>query len=395
MGEADARAADTSSPDAPTDAPSESAASAESEPAASAPEGPEANTSDAGSPDSEEPAAEASAQASPAADVPKASSTSKLRAARGLLIAGVIALVASLPFLWASNLVASNEAWLAATAPLAADPTIQAEVADLAAQAVSENVQIGRVAEEHLPDNFKFLAVPLASFANEVIHEEALNLVQSPQFYQLWTKLSSAAHGALTVLDEGSGPKGMIDIDEGEISLDVGELADALRERLASKGYSFAAQDQGRLDGNRIVLTDSPALASAQAALELVEGLAFGLLIAGLALVAIGLWLAPDRRRGGMLAAGTYIAGAIVVLIALGIAQPAIASAVAPMGGTLAAAVAAAIAIVLAPLQSLLAWAAILAAIVYAILFLRGPSKPARAVRTACNNARKRFASHT
>lgn len=385
MGEADARAADTPALDEPTGV---SVASVEDEPTTSTSEGPKAEAAGAGTPAAEKPAAEES--------IPAAPSLSKLRVARGLLVAGALLLVVAIPFLWVNNLVASNDAWLAATAPLAADPTIQAEVADLAAQAVSENVQIGRVAEEHLPDNFKFLAVPLASFANEVIHEEALNLVQSPQFYRLWTKLSSAAHGALTVLDKGSGPKGMIDIDEGEVSLDVGELADALRERLASKGYSFAAQGQSRLDGEHIVLTDSPALASAQSALGLVKTLAFGLLVAGLALVAIGLWLAPDRRRGGMLAAGTCIAGAIVVLIALGIAQPTMASAVAPMGGTLAAAVAAAIAIVLAPLQGILAWAAILAAIVCALLFLRGPSKPARAVRTACNNARKRFGSdHT
>lgn len=337
----------------------------------------------------------------PDAETPTASATSaappfsKLRVAHGLLIVGALLLVIAIPFLWVNNLIASNDAWFAATAPLAADPTIQAEVADLAAQAISENVQVGRVAEEHLPDNFKFLAVPLASFANEVIHEEALNLVQSPQFYTLWTKLSSAAHGALTVLDEGSGPKGMVEINEGEVSLDVGELAGALREQLATKGYSFAAEGQGRLEGARVVLVDSPALASAQSVLGLVEAVAFGLLVGGVALVAVGLWLTPDRRRGGMLAAGTYITGVIVVLIALGIAQPAIASAVAPMGGTMAAAIAAALAIVLAPLQGILAWSIVVAAIVCAILFLRGPSKPAQAVRAAYANLVKRFASHT
>ncbi|BAK44616.1 hypothetical protein [Eggerthella sp. YY7918] len=364
MGEADVCAADTSAPDEPTDM---SITSVEDEPAASA--------------------AEASA--------PTSSSLSKLRVARGLLIVGALLLVVAIPFLWVNNLIASNDAWLAATAPLAADPTIQAEVADLAAQAVSENVQIGRVAEEHLPDNFKFLAVPLASFANEVIHEEALNLVQSPQFYTLWTKLSTAAHGALTMLDEGSGPKGMIDINEGEVSFDVGELAGALRERLASKGYSFAAEGQERLEDTRVVLLDSPALASAQSVLSLVEAVAFGLLIGGVALVVVGLWLTTDRRRGGMLAAGTYIAGIIVVLIALGIAQPAIASAVAPMGGTMAAAVAAALAIVLAPLQGILAWGIVLAAIVCTILFLRGPSKPACAIRAAYGNIVSQVSLHT
>lgn len=384
MGEADARAADTSASDKSTDM---SAASVEDEPTTSTSEGPKAEAAGAGTPAAEKPAAEES--------LPAATSLSKLRIARGLLIVGALLLVVAIPFLWVNNLIASNDAWLAATAPLAADPTIQAEVADLAAQAISENVQIGRVAEEHLPDNFKFLAVPLASFANEVIHEEALNLVQSPQFYTLWTKLSSAAHGALTVLDEGSGPKGMVDINEGEVSLDVGELAGALRERLANKGYSFAAEGQGQLEGTRVVLVDSPVLASAQSALGLVEALAFGLLAGGVALVAVGLWLTPDRHRGGMLAAGTYIAGVIIVLIALGITQPAIASSVAPMGGTMAAAVAAALAIVLAPLQGILTWAAVLAAIVCAILFLRGPSKPAQAARAAHANLVKRFASDT
>lgn len=410
MGEADARAADTSTSDKSTDT---SVASVENEPTTSTSEGPKAEAAGTGTPAAPGvPAADSSqtakvdastmdaletddAEVPTAPTAPAAPSLSKLRVARGLLVVGALLLVAAIPFLWVNNPIASNDAWLAATAPLAADPTIQAEVADLAAQAVSENVQIGRVAEEHLPDNFKFLAVPLASFANEVIHEEALNLVQSPQFYTLWTKLSSAAHGALTVLDEGSGPKDMIDIHEGEVSLDVGELASALRERLASKGYSFAAEGQGRLEGARVVLVDSPALASAQSVLGLVEALAFGLLVGGVALVAVGLWLTPDRRRGGMLTAGTYIAGVIIMLVTLGIAQPAIASAVAPMGGTMAAAVAAALAILLAPLQGILAWDIALAAIICATLFLRGPSKPAQAVRTTYANLIKRFASDT
>lgn len=344
--------------------------------------------------DEVETSAEPSTEESSATDAPRVSAASKLRAARCLLIAGALVLVVSLPLLWVHNLVTSNNAWLAATAPLAADPAIQAELADIATQAVSENVQIGRVAEEHLPDNFKFLAVPLASFANEVIHEEALNLVQSPQFYTLWTKLCSAAHGAFTVLEKGSGPKGMIDINGGEVSLDVSELADVLRERLASKGYSFAAGGQARLDDTRVVLVDSPALASAQSALGMVKELAYGLFIAGIALLAAGLWLAPDRRRGGILAAGSFIAGIIIVFIALGLAQPAIASSIAPMGGTMAAATTAALAIILAPLQGILTWSLVLAALICVILFLRGPSKPARAARATYTNLVKRFASH-
>lgn len=71
----------------------------------------------------------------------------KNRAAAALTCMGALVLALSVPMLWASSLISNTDAWVAAVGPLAANPAIQEEVASVAATALCENLEIGRVVE--------------------------------------------------------------------------------------------------------------------------------------------------------------------------------------------------------------------------------------------------------
>lgn len=308
------------------------------------------------------------------------SGKARKRVSAGLIVAGAILLALSVPALWLNSIVASTDAWVDAMAPLAADPAVQSQIASIASDAVLDNLEIGRVAEEQLPDDLDFLAVPIASFMESLVREEALNLVQSPAFYKLWETMNTAAHQGFTALVNG-GERGMLNSADGVISLDVDAVVEAVGERLASKGFSFADGIAFDRDA-RVVLVESSALESLQTLLVVLPTVAFALLVSGLALLTYGMVVSLERRRAAQRAAAALAASLLAVWAAFHIAEAPLEHAIAPLGGGLGTAFGAAFGIVLSPLFGLLGGLAVLTALAWLVLFLTGPAWPARFVRT-------------
>lgn len=317
----------------------------------------------------------------------------KNRAAAALTCVGALVLALSVPMLWSSSLVSNTDAWVAAVGPLAANPAVQEEVASVAATSLCENLEIGRVIEDQLPGNLSFLAIPAASYIESFIHSEALALVQSPQFYQTWTSLNKAAHAVLNEFVAGEKSTGILETSDGKIAIDLSSVGEALRDRLAAKGYAFAENIPAISNDEQIVIADSAALANAQHVIGTLNQTS-PLLVVIVILCFVGaLFIAVDRRRAGLWIAAAAATALCLVRLALALAQPSVVGAISPMGGGFGAAVSAAYGIVLSPLFAWLGWLTALAAVAWIALFLAGPSSIACKVRGIASRIREKVAN--
>ncbi len=319
----------------------------------------------------------------------------KNRAAAALTYMGALVLALSVPMLWASSLISNTDAWVAAVSPLAANPAIQEEVASVAATALCENLEIGRVVENQLPENLSFLAIPTASYIESFIHSEALDLVQSPQFYQTWTSLNKAAHAVLNEFAAGEKLTGILETSNGKIAIDLSSVGELLRDRITAKGHAFAENIPDISNDEQIVIADDAALANVQQVIGTLNQTSPFLLVIVILCFAGALFIAVDRRRAGLWVAAAAAIALCLVRLALALAQPNVVGAISPMGGEFGAAVSAAYGIVLSPLFAWLGWLTALAGVAWIALFLAGPSSIACRARGTTSRIREKVANQT
>lgn len=233
---------------------------------------------------------------------------------------------------WFRTSVLDADRFVATAAELRNDPDVQTAVVQASTQAIMTGLDIegrtrgglGDLAElaglpprtsELLPS----LAGPIALAVEEFVANQVTRVVESDQFAQLWERSLRAAHGQLIAVlraDESS----LTALEDGWLSLRIGTVVDAARDRLIANGFSIArfipdSQATLRLaqlspqtvDAARTAywwLQNGPLVASSIAVLALLGALLVAhhrpraLRWAGLAILATGLLTAIGVRVG-------------------------------------------------------------------------------------------------
>jgi hypothetical protein len=140
-----------------------------------------------------------------------------------------------------------------------------------------------------------------------------LNVVQSDQFGTLWEEANRRAHSSVVALLEGD-TRGPLGVEDGEIALDLGPIAEKVNAALEKQGIdAFANSD--RIQDNQLVLIDSIWLERMQAWTDLLQRIVYTLPILMVLCFALAIWLSPNRRRTILRSAlGVAFALAIVTL---------------------------------------------------------------------------------
>ena len=212
------------------------------------------------------------------------------------------------------------------------EPNGPVSVADTAAGLTLNALDVrGRAAS--LPAPLRGLAGSVEATTATFVNDQALRLVQSPQFPELWVSLNQAVHPALVQLLRGQTPPGdAVAMSNGEVQLNMLVLVPALVERLEQvapdllagqlpaglSGGSPPSQLQrslasavGRLlppDFGYVTLMQSSSLAAAQRAVQVLDNLAWVLVVAALVSIALTLVLSVDRWRTALwLAVGVVL----------------------------------------------------------------------------------------
>lgn len=165
----------------------------------------------------------------------------------GLLLAPVAALGT-----WARLQLVDTDRFVSTFAPLAEDRAVQAFVADEVASAINAQVDVDELVREvfdgvrelGLPPRadaaLRLLEGPAAQGLETLIADVAAQVVASPVFAEVWESSLRLTHERALAIIQGSPGTALQLAEDGTLSIDLGVVADKVREELAARGIGIA-----------------------------------------------------------------------------------------------------------------------------------------------------------
>jgi hypothetical protein len=197
---------------------------------------------------------------------------------------------------------------------LIADPEIRDEIAATMVDQLFANVDVEAALEQRLPPDQKALAGPIAGAVRVGADRVAKALLERPRAQELWVRTIAATHrNLISVLKD---ERTSLRTTEGNVVLDLQPLLIQLGERVAIVG-DIDQRLQSNPDAGKITIIKSDQLETAQDLTRLMNFLGLWLWVVPIALWAIALWLAGDRRRDilRMIGFAAILAGLLVLAV--------------------------------------------------------------------------------
>src|SRR5215204_2781 len=197
---------------------------------------------------------------------------------------------------------------------LIADPEIRDQIAATLVDQLFANVDVEAALQQRLPPDQQGLAGPLAGVARIGADRAAQALLERPRAQRLWVRTIAATHrNLISVLKD---ERTSLRTEDGNVVLDLRPLIIQLGERVAIVGR-IDQRLLARPDAGVITIIKSNQLEKAQDLTRLMNFLGLWLWIVPIALWAIALWLARDRRRDilRMIGLSAILAGLLVLVV--------------------------------------------------------------------------------
>jgi len=249
----------------------------------------------------------------------------------GLLVT-IAALLAPLSVLatWANGQIQDTDRYIETVGPLASNPDIQDAIAARVEQIVFGYLDIEAATEElvtaiserGLPDpaaaTLLAAAGPLATGIENFVSDKIHELIRSDAFEEAWVEANREAHSQLVAALTGEGDA--VNVDDGEVTVGLATIIEAVKGQLSEAGFGIADRIP-EVDATFTIL-QSDDLSTMQDLLGFLDDLSTWLPIIGLALLALAVFVARDRRRA-LFAAGMAVAASMLLLgAALNLIRP-------------------------------------------------------------------------
>jgi hypothetical protein len=219
------------------------------------------------------------------------------RWAKVLAVIGAVLLPIAGLTLWSRNQLLNTDRYVDTMKPLAEDPAVRAAIADRVTQAVTAAVDIEDRAKEALPDRAKFLAVPIATAAENLIHEVTVNFLESDQFKQLWNEVNRLAHDQIVAIITGKNTD-VLQRENGKVVISLRPIAERVEQRLGEiVPIDLSSVDTRRLN-TEFVIVDSKDLGRVQSGVKWFNRGTYILIVLAIAALIGSAILDKDRRRG-------------------------------------------------------------------------------------------------
>jgi hypothetical protein len=266
------------------------------------------------------------------------------------------------------QLLLNTDRWVAVVGPLATDPAVQTSMAETAASLTLNALDLQQRVQS-LPGPLQSLAAPIEAQLATFVDDQALRLVQSPQFAQLWVDVNRVGHQALVQLLRGqSSAGGAITVSNGEVQLNLVELVPALLQRLqqaapdvvnssvpVAVGSGLPSQLTQALVGvvgrqlppdfGYVTVAQSSGLETAQRAVQFLDQFTLALVVGAIILLIVTVVVTPDRRIAALrLGIGVALGMLLAALVVLAVQNSLVSSLTqSPISGAVEAAISAAI----------------------------------------------------
>jgi hypothetical protein len=236
----------------------------------------------------------------------------------------VAAILAPLSVLatWANGQIQDTDRYIATVAPLADDPDVQDAAAARLEQVLFTHLDLDAATDELLTalegrglppraaETLQALSGPLASGVRSFVRERIDALVASEAFRTAWVEANRTAHKELVAALTGD-TGGSVEVDRGEVSVNLAALINTVKGQLTDAGFAMAARIP-EVEASFVIL-QSDDLANVQRVLGVLDDLSLWLPVLAIALVLGAMVLARDRARM-LLVAGLAIACSMLLL---------------------------------------------------------------------------------
>ncbi|WP_181387476.1 hypothetical protein [Streptomyces sp. Act143] len=249
----------------------------------------------------------------------------RLQAARGVVAAVLVALVALLTVtsvigVWGARTALKTDRWTATVGPLPENPAVNAAVSTYLTDQIFDRLDVEQRLSEALPDRASFLAAPVTGAVHDYMKDMVSKLIRTEQFQDLWRATNESAHGRIIDVLENRDENVRVEGDRVTLNLlpMVNNLLVALEERLPTlfgKELDLPTLSSGEVppglrdrvekalgvtlpeDFAQIRLYDRQELGRLQDAVVLFKHALVGLLIGTVVLLSLAVWVSPNRRR--------------------------------------------------------------------------------------------------
>jgi hypothetical protein len=249
---------------------------------------------------------------SPSAPAPKRPRLPKTRglAAALLVIVGCVAVAGANAAVWLRRNAFDTDAYVETVRELPQDDRISEPMARFLVDELFDTVNAKGRLESALPDRLDFLAEPLEGTTREQATDIAQQIIESDQFEEFWVEANRTAHEQ--AVDIVHDDPDVVDLDNGEVTLDLTVALEVLRDRLGVVGDQIFANVEIPEDSAEIVVYRSDTLTAMQRLIKVVDRLAWVLPVIALVSFALAVVLAVRRARV-IMAIGIGVAVALVV----------------------------------------------------------------------------------
>jgi hypothetical protein len=196
---------------------------------------------------------------------------------------------------------------------LIADPEVRDVIAATLVEQLYANVDVEAALRERLPPDQRGLAGPISGAIRVGLDRAAQRLLEQPRAQELWVRTIAETHRRLIrVLEDEL--DGALQTEGGNVVLDLRPLLVRLGDQVAIVGR--IDQRLGS-DAGRITILQADQLQTAQDVTQILKVLGTWLWLVPVALWALALWLARDRRRETLRMIGwSAIAAGLIALVA-------------------------------------------------------------------------------
>lgn len=324
-------------------------------------------------------------------------STDTARAGHGRSVVGFVALMLacvlaplSVLSVWASTYVSDTDQYVATVAPLADDPEVQRAVAAEVTTAVLAAVDVEGVttdlldalaSQDQVPPRvataLPALVGPITSGVEGFAQTQVERVLASDEFATLWAEVNRVAHTQVVRLLEGD-PDGAVTAQDDTVTLNLAPIIERVKQELLDRGFTLA--DNIPVVDRSFVLVESDQVTQAQTGYRALLALGAWLPVVALALFAIGVAAARDRRRALLRGALGVVAAMLLLGVVLALLRTWYVETT-PAGILTAEGAGNVFDALAAPLRTGLRATAVLGLVVALAAFVSGPSAAASALR--------------
>ena len=247
------------------------------------------------------------------------------------IVAGILILLAaimaplSVVAIWAHDEISDTDRYVETVAPLASDPAVQDAISARITQEIFSRLDVKAITQDAvdalaargLPPaaatSLKALATPLSSGVQSFVADKVDALVKSPQFEQAWETANREAHAQVVAVLTGELENSAVSVEGKTVSVNLATVIDAVKLKLEDAGFGLASKIPPV--NAEFTIVQSVDITKAQSYFRLLKGVARGLPILALILLAGAVAIGRSRRR--TLVVGSLAIAASMLLLGL------------------------------------------------------------------------------